>query len=126
MLNWLKLNYRIVLAFLTVVFMTVYLYSCQPTVMSIEDNGRQVTRGELQVELTRVITLAELRFADLEKQERLRELILQNALILASGSVLDPVGIITGVAAIYGIASAGGSITRTVKNGIKKAKVNNA
>lgn len=72
-----------------------------------------------------MIGLAQLRMADLEKQEQLRAVILQNALILVQGQPFNPVGLITGIAAIYGIASGASGVTKVVKTAQAKRKVNN-
>ena len=62
--------------------------------------------------------------ADLDKQEQLRAIILQNALILVQGNPLNPVGIITAIAGIYGATQAGKNVKNGVKNARAKRKAN--
>jgi hypothetical protein len=101
----------------------LFYIGCQARTQSLSDPKRLVSRGELQIELSNVLATAELRMADLDKQEAIRSLILQNALVLASGGTLNPVGIISAIAAVYGIATAGQKVVSTFSNGIKKNQV---
>ncbi|GAH62920.1 unnamed protein product, partial [marine sediment metagenome] len=45
--------------------------------------------------------------------------------ILVQGQPFNPLGLITGVAAIYGLTQGSSNITKVVKNKVKKRKVNN-
>ncbi|GAI67850.1 unnamed protein product, partial [marine sediment metagenome] len=65
------------------------------------------------------------RMADLDRQEQLRAVILQNALILVQGQPFNPLGLITGVAALYGITQAGQNTVKVAKNIKAKRKANN-
>lgn len=105
MWDWIKKHIPIVVTILFAIPLIFYQEGCEPTVKSIIDDNKLVTRAELNVELERIVQEAALRNADLDKQEEVRKIILQNALLLASGQPLNPVGIITGLAAIYGIGS---------------------
>jgi len=120
MKEWLKKNWKTVLIGVTTVLLMLFYIGCQARTHALLDPKRLVTRGELQIELNNVLATAELRMADLDKQEAIRSLILQNALVLASGGTLNPVGIISAIAAVYGIATAGQKVVSTFSNGIKK------
>jgi len=120
MKEWLKKNWTAVLIGVTTVLLMMFYIGCQARTKSLSDPKRLVSRGELQIELNNVLATAELRMADLDKQEAIRSLILQNALVLASGGTLNPVGIISAIAAVYGLATAGQKVVSTFSNGIKK------
>lgn len=126
MKTWLKKNWKAVLIGVTTVLLMLFYIGCQARTKSLTDPKRLITRGELQIELNNVLATAELRMTDLDKQEAIRSLILQNALVLASGQPLNPVGIISAVAAIYGLTTAGGQVIKSVSKTISKRKVNNA
>ena len=121
MLHWVKNNLPVLLTALTCCGFLVYCYGCEPKTRSLISTDRLINRQELQLELDQFITMAQIRMADLDKQEQLRAVILQNALILVQGQPYNPVGIITAIAAVYGISQG----TRNVKQVIKKRKVNN-
>lgn len=79
-------------------------------------DGKKVTRAELELELNTLLGTAEIRMLDLEEQERFRALIFQNALLIVEGGAFNPLGLITGMAALYGITSA----TKSTVSAIKK------
>jgi len=124
-LSWLKKHWISIAVILFAVFMLVYGYGCEPKTKSLMHDGTLINRQELQLELDQLITMSQIRMADLDKQEELRAIILNNALILVQGQPWSPVGLLTGIAALYGCTQGGRNISQTVKNGIKKRKVNN-
>lgn len=121
MLQWIKKNLSIIITVLVCIGFFIYCYGCEPKVASLTDRHTFINRQELQLELDQFITMAQIRMADLDKQEELRGIILQNALILVQGQPYNPLGIITAIAAIYGIKQGGTNITKV----IKKRKVTN-
>jgi len=125
MLAWIKKHWQSLMIGLVTIGFVIFMYGCEPKVKSLNHSGVFVTRAELQLELETVMTLAEIRVADLDRQQALRNLILQNALILAAGQPLNPVGILTAIAALYGIGQASNNVVKTVKNTVKKKAGNN-
>lgn len=121
MLEWFRKNSSIIITGLVCIGFLFYCYGCEAKVKSLSDRGVLINRQELQLELDQFITMAQIRMADLDKQEELRGIILQNALILVQGQPYNPFGIITAIAAIYGIKQGGCNITKVVK----KRKANN-
>lgn len=122
MIEWIKKHKTALIAGLTCIGFLFYCYACEPKVRSLTDSNRLVNRQELQLELDQYIGMAQLRVADLDKQEQLRAIILQNALVLVQGQPLNPVGIITAVAAVFGAMQGGKTITQGVKNARAKRK----
>lgn len=96
---------------------TLVLFSvgCPPKTKSLVDNSTKVTRQELQIELTSILTTAEYRLATLDKQEEFRKLIFQNALVIVEGQPLNPLGLLTAFAGIYGVATATKNTVAAVK-----------
>ena len=95
---------------LALIVLTAFLFwgfSCPPSVPSLINSEKRVTRPELQIELDSIIATARFRLADLEKQQQFRDIIFKNALLMVDGGVVNPIGIITGLAALYGLGSAG-------------------
>jgi len=125
MLAWIKTHWQSIMIGLVTIGFVIFMYGCEPKVKSLNNGGKFVTRAELQLELQTVMTLAEIRVADLDRQQALRNLILQNALVLAAGQPLNPVGILTAIAALYGIGQASNNVVKTVKNTVKKKVGNN-
>lgn len=125
MLVWLKRNVSIVVGVLVTIGFLFYAYSCEPKVASLLNTTKKVNRQELQLELDQLIGLAQLRMVDLDKQEQFRAIILENAVLLVQGQPINPVGIITGLAAIYGATQGGRNITKVVKEKRIKRKESN-
>lgn len=123
-IDWIKKHSTLLIGILTCIGFLFYCYACEPKVRSLIDRDRLVNRQELQLELDQFIGMAQLRVADLDKQEQLRAIILQNALVLVQGQPLNPVGIVTAVAAVFGLLSGGNVITQGVKNARAKRKNN--
>ena len=125
MLLWIKKNSSILITVLITIGFSLYIYGCEPQTTSLTRPQVKVNRQELQLELDQIIDLARIRMADLAKQEEFRTIILENALILVQGNPYNPVGIITGIAAIYGLIQGGNKVTKVVKTVSKKRRVNN-
>lgn len=125
MFSWLKKNAIIITTVLVTAAFVIYCYGCEPKTPSLSMPSKRINRQELQLELDQFISMAQLRMADLDQQEQLRSIVLQNALILVQGNPYNPVGIITAVAAIYGVTQGGSNITKVVKHKVSKRKANN-
>jgi len=124
MWEWIKGHIPLITAFVLGICLVVYSDGCQSQVRSLLDNGKYVTRGEFNIELDKVLATAELRNIELDKKDALRNLILQNALVLGQGQPLNPLGIITGMLGIYGVGSAV-SATRKKFTVVKAKEVTN-
>lgn len=125
MWQWIKEHRSIIITVLITGGLMIYLYACDVKTRSLITPDKQVNRAELQLELDQFIGLAQLRMLDLDKQEQLRTVILQNALVLVQGQAFNPFGLITAIAAIYGVTQGGCNITKVVKTARNKRKVNN-
>lgn len=90
-------------------------YGCPARTPSLITQGKKITRPELQIELDSIIATAEFRFADLDKQEQFRDLIFKNALVMVETGSLNPTGILTLLAGLYGIVHAGKKVVKHVK-----------
>ena len=110
-----KNNQRGIITVLIVAGMFAFFQGCMSSTKSLIDPNTRVSREELQLELETLQSRAEIGMADLDRQDAIKAMVFQNALILASGGVLNPLSILTGIAAIYGVAAAGGSVVTAVK-----------
>jgi len=99
-----------------VTLLLFWQWGCPAQVPSLTKPGVRITRPELQIELDSIIATAEFRMAELEKQEQFRNIIFQNALLMVGGGTVNPVGILTGLAALYGL----GTGAKQLKDKIKK------
>lgn len=125
MYEWFKTRSTVILTVLVTVSFLIFAYSCEPQVASLYREHKLINRQELQLELDQLIGLTQIRMADLNRQEQLRAIILQNALILVQGQPFNPIGLISAIAGLYGIQQAGSKVTKTVKTIRHKRKENN-
>lgn len=98
---------------IALVLLTAFLFwgfACPSRVDSLVTDKKKITRPELQIELDTIIATAAFRLADLDKQDAFRDIIFQNALLMVEGGTLNPVGVITMLAGLYGIARGGKDI----------------
>lgn len=124
MYKWIKKNWTLSITILVSFGLLFFAFACEPKVPSLISRDKMVNRQELQLELDQLIGLAQLRMINLDKQEELRAIILQNALVLVQGQPLNPVGIITAIAAVYGATQGGKNVSKVVKEKRNKRKVN--
>jgi len=125
MIAFLKKHRDSIMMVLVTIGFLLYAYGCESKVKSLNHGEKLVTRAELQLELEQIMGMAEIKVADLDRQDALRTLILQNAIILVQGQPLNPLGLLTGIAALYGAGQMSNSVVKTVKNTVKKKRVNN-
>lgn len=103
---------------IALILLTAFLfwgYGCPPRVPSLLDRSTKITRPELQIELDSIIATAEYRLASLDRQEQFRDIIFKNATLMIQGGSLNPIGIMTLLAGLYGIARGGSDIVKKVK-----------
>lgn len=120
---WIKENWPRVLALNIAATLIMWAIGCQPTVPSLTDPAQLVTRPQLQFEMETIARSFELKNAALEQQERLRRLITENALVIATSGQFNPIGLLTTLAAFYGVGSAANDTRKAVKNKIARAKL---
>lgn len=109
---------------LALIAMTGFLFwgfACPPKTKSLITPNKKITRPELQIELDTIIATAEFRIADLEQQQQFRDIIFKNALLMVDGGTINPVGVITMLAGLYGLTRG----AKDIKDKVKK-KVNDS
>lgn len=119
-LQWIKKHSTLLITSLVCIVLVFYCYACESKVRSLTNRNHLVNRQELQFELARFISLAEIRILDLDQQDELRAIFLQNGLLLLQGQPLNPVGIVTAIAAVFGLLKGGQQIKQGVKNAAAK------
>jgi len=114
--EWLKTNWLKIVSTIIGLTLVLYFFGCPPQTQSLIDPTKKVTAPELQIEIDTLVSKYELRRLNLEQQDQLRQLILNNALVMVQQGQVNPLGILTALFAFYGV----GSAANTTKNVIKK------
>lgn len=88
---------------------------CEPTVQSLTRPGIKVSAAQLQIELDSLVAQFDIRKASLEEQNKLRELLLSNVMLTAQAGTFNPIGLLTGLMALYGVGSAANDTGKAIK-----------
>lgn len=120
MKTFLKTQWPRISAILVAVLFLLWAAGCPATVGSPLDSANRLTRSELQIELNMLLQVYENKLTTLDQEERLRKLILNNALIIARAGTVDPLSIITTLLGFYGAGSIANSTGKAVKKKLSK------
>lgn len=82
-----------------------WFYGCESKVPSIKNPERLVTRAVLKMEIDSILQMGEYRYNQLDQQDAIKDALLANAMLVASGGTVNPVAVITGIAGILGIGA---------------------
>jgi hypothetical protein len=93
------------ISFIVTFILLIWFYGCEPECPSPTDPEKQITRAELQIEIDTFIARSENSFADLAKQEELRNLLFQQALLAGQTGIINPFALFTSIGAILGIGA---------------------
>lgn len=112
----LEINWPKTIALFVLTGLLFWGYACQPQVTSLVHPGVKITRPELQIELDAIIATAEYRLTELNKQQAFQDIIFKNAMLMAETGPVNPLGILTLLAGLYGVARG----TKDLKDRVQK------
>lgn len=92
-------------SFFIIMLVLLYAYGCEPKTKSLTTPSVKVTREELQTELELFLARARAGEKDLVRQEQIRDMIFNQALVIAQGNQVNPLGVLTSILAILGIGA---------------------
>ncbi|MBA7659902.1 hypothetical protein ES703_67896 [subsurface metagenome] len=122
---WQKLrhNQGIVISGILALAVVAWAFGCEPTVRSIQDPARRLTRPEFQSEVDTYVAQAASRFERLDQQEQLRQKLFSLAVEYAKGGSVNPVAVAITLGNIIGL---GAVIDNRRKDVVIKTLKNNA
>jgi len=94
----------------------IWIYGCPSKTMSLTDSGRLVTRPEIQMELETFMKLAEIRYADLDRQDAFKQAVVNAAVLTTQTGAINPMGVLA-------ILLGGLGVSATVDNVRKRADI---
>jgi len=104
-LLFLKDTWGIILSILIIIGLTIYAVGCKPTTPSLIDPSKKVDVFELQTEIDSLMLLSKARFEDLQRQNEFRDFIFNQSIKIAESGQINPLGLITTLAAVFGVGS---------------------
>lgn len=96
----------------------LWFYGCESTCPSLLDPGAKVNRVGLQMELDIIVARAEAGIADMDKRDRLKDMLLQQAIAAGQAGTVNPLALITSIAAILGVGAGADNVRKRIE--IKK------
>lgn len=84
--------------------MTFWIYGCQSTVTSMIDPNQKINREQLILETDYIIGQAKVKLQDLDRQDELKQLILDQAAIFGTTGTFNPMGLLNTLISIGAIS----------------------
>lgn len=102
MVKFLKDKWPFMIMVVIAIALTFYAYGCEPTTKSLLTPGKQVNRAELESEMEFLLSRSRIGIADLDRQEQMRQLVLEQTFLIAESGAFNPLGLITSILALLG------------------------
>jgi len=102
---WLRDNPGIFVAMILIGAILFWTFGCEPTTQSLINPQEKINEAQLNSEIENLVRQTEIRFADLERQQELRQLIFNHAIVFAESGSVNPVGVITALMALFGVGA---------------------
>ena len=100
-----KKNLHIILPFIVAGLLLLYAYGCEPRTGSLITPGEKVNRKQLLTEFEMLEYKLESSIENLDQQQRIRDLIFQQGLIIAQSGGVNPIGLITALMSVLGVGA---------------------
>lgn len=122
-MTWLKnfLNHEryTAIGLLLSVCLIIWITACESKVRSIRYPDHKLTRDQIQAELDSYLAQYDYSIQRLDQQDKIKNLLLENALLVSQGGVFNPYALIPSIAALLGV---GATVDRV--RAVKKKKNN--
>jgi len=103
LLKWSNDNHWYIIAGLVMASMMFWTYGCVSTVSSVMYPDKQINRSELETELQYLVSTVQNRIEDLDRQDAIKQSLLDAANVVASTGTINPSGLINLAATIGAI-----------------------
>lgn len=118
-------NSGVCIGFALLPFLLIFAYSCQSVVVSTINPMQKITRPELVAEVDLFLARASAKFADLDRQDLVKDTIFNSVLDLAQGKTPNLIGIALTFAGILGLGAGADNVRkRTYINTLKGNTLN--
>lgn len=112
-------NQGLALAIVICIGLGIWTYGCESKVASLNDSSRLVTRAELEVEIETVMSTAEIRLSNLDRQDAIKKKLIEFAISSAESGSVNKGGLVNLIGWILG---AGLLVDNRRKDGVIKGK----
>lgn len=104
LLKFINENHHYIIAAAVIAVCTFWTYGCESQVKSVLNPNQKVTRAGLQLELDYLIGQLELKFATLDRQNELKQTLLDLGSTFATTGTLNPTGLLNTAVSVAAIA----------------------
>jgi len=91
-------------------FLGFWAYGCQSETKSLIEPTKKVTRPELLDEIDSLIQKFDTAISELDRQDKFRNMILQQSMQIAESGTVNPVGVVTSILALLGAGAGADNI----------------
>lgn len=103
-LKFLNDNHHYIIAAAVIIACTFWTYGCHSQVNSILNPNQRVSRAELQIEVDYFLAHAELKFLDLDRQDQIKQALLDLGSTFAATGTFNPTGLLNTAISVAAIA----------------------
>lgn len=104
MLKFLNDNHQYIVAAAIILIATLWTYGCASQVNSILNPNQRITRAELQIEVDYFLAHAELKTLDLDRQDAIKQSLIDLGSTFATTGTLNPTGLLNTAISIAAVA----------------------
>jgi len=104
LINFISKNQWYIIGLIAAFALVFYAFGCQSTVPSLTTPNKAVNRGELQAEIEYLAAIAKDRALDLDRQDEIKQQLLDAGKLISDGGDINPIGAINLLTSIAAIA----------------------
>ena len=104
MLKFVNENHHYIIAGIAIIICTVWTFGCPSQVNSILNPNQLITRPELKIEIDYFLAHAELKYLDLDRQDAIKQTLLDLGSTFAQTGTLNPTGLLNTAVSVAAIA----------------------
>lgn len=103
-LNWLNDNHWYLVAIVIIAGTIFWTYGCESTTVSLLDPNQKINRAGLQNEIDYILGQAEIKAADLDRQDEIKQALLDAVNVIGTTGQVNPSGLLSLAATIGAIS----------------------
>ncbi len=97
-------NHWYIIGLTAAICLSLWLYGCESEVKSMIDPNKKVNRAELELESEYLIGQLRIKLTDLDKQDEIKIMLLEQAMIFGSTGTFNPAGLLNTIVSIGAIS----------------------
>lgn len=102
--KFLNENHHYIIAAAAIISCSLWTYGCHSQVNSILNPNQRISRAELQIEVDYFLAHAELKLLDLDRQDEIKQALLDLGSTFATTGTLNPTGLLNTAISVAAIA----------------------